>query len=508
MNNFETIEFTYPIAIDFILYSLLMIGIGFYFWHKNKTAEDYFIGNKGMGPAVSALSAGASDMSGWLLMGLPGAVLTYGLGQTYIAIGLSVGALLNWIFVAKRLRIYTEIESNCITIPDYFETRFNDKSHILRIICAIVILVFFTVYISSGLVAGAKLFESLFSIKYNYALLIGTSLIVFYTFLGGYKAVCWTDLIQGILMMLALIIIPSVMLNEIGGITKAFNTISTISESNINFLSMSEGLTIIGIISSLAWGLGYFGQPHILVRFMSIKNTKDIPTATFIGISWMVVSLFGAIMMGFLGIAYLHISKVNLNDPERIFIVMSQILFNPWVSGILLSAILAAIMSTASSQLLVSSSTLAEDFYRKIFRRDAHPKTVIILSRISVLLVSLVAFLISTNKNSSILQIVSYAWAGFGASFGSVIIMSLFCKNISKLGAILGMSFGAITVIIWENIHIILETSKNELSGFWNIYSIIPGFAVSVIFIILGSKIKPANKELVENFNNMLNKLK
>lgn len=518
VNSLETVELSYPIVIDFVLYSLLMIGIGFYFWRKNKTVEDYFIGDKGMGPVVSALSAGASDMSGWLLMGLPGAILMYGLGQTYIAIGLSVGALINWAFVAKRLRIYTDVKDDCITIPDYFETRFSDDSHILRIICAIVILIFFTVYISSGLVGGAKLFESLFSIKYDHALTTGTVLIVIYTFMGGYKAVCWTDLIQGLLMMFALVIIPYVMLDEIGGMSEALNIIKEFgTQSGKDFLSMSTGLTFIGVISSLAWGLGYFGQPHILVRFMSIKSTKDIPTATFVGISWMVISLAGAVLMGFLGIAYLQKTGTPLNDPERIFIVMSQLLFNPWISGVLLSAILAAIMSTASSQLLVSGSTLAEDFYRKILNREADPKFVMTFSRISVLLVAVVAFFISRDKDASILNIVSYAWAGFGASFGSVIVVSLFWRNTSRLGAILGMSFGAIVVLVWENIYklfgfadkgeMIKLIESGGMSEIWTIYSIIPGFLIAVLFIIIGSKIQKVREGTKAVFDGMLEKL-
>ncbi|MBZ7986664.1 sodium/proline symporter PutP [Campylobacter canadensis] len=503
MNSFEVVHFNTAIIVDFILYSLLMIFIGFYFWRKNKNSHDYFLGDKNMGPVVSALSAGASDMSAWLLMGLPGAVLALGLGQTYIAIGLSIGATLNWLIVAKRLRIYTDIKEDCITIPDFFESRFNDEKHILRIICAFVILVFFTIYISSGLVAGAKLFEKLFLINYNTALIIGTFIIVFYTFLGGYKAVCWTDLIQGLLMMLALIVVPITMLNEIGGFDKAISVIKDLSiTNNINYLSLSSDVGIIAIISSLAWGLGYFGQPHILVRFMSIKSVNDIKQATFIGISWMVISLLGAIMVGFLGIAYLKVSNVSLNDPERIFILMSQILFNPWVAGILLSAILAAIMSTASSQLLVSSSTLAQDFYKKIFKKDASNKTIMFISRLSVLIVSLIAFLLSTNENSSILKIVSYAWAGFGASFGSVILLSLFWKNMSRFGAILGMAAGAICVIIWESI----QANMLFKSAIFELYSIIPAFIVAVVFIIIGSLLKKDDSYLIHE--KMLKNLK
>ncbi|EMQ6244968.1 sodium/proline symporter PutP [Campylobacter upsaliensis] len=486
----EVVKINTEIAITFIAYSALMLFIGFYFYRKNKSTEDYFLGGRSLGPVVSALSAGASDMSGWLLMGLPGALYVSGFVESYIAIGLSIGAFLNWIFVAKRLRIYTSVIANSITIPDYFETRFDDDKHILRIVCAIVILVFFTFYVSSGLVGGAKLFESTFGIDYTHALTTGTIIIVLYTFLGGYKAVCWTDMIQGLLMMSALIIVPLVMLSNLGGYEAAISIVQEIKPQN---LSMSEGVSLLTIISALAWGLGYFGQPHILVRFMSIRSTKEIPTATIVGISWMVISLIGACFIGILGIAYVHKFNLTLQDPEKIFIVMSQLLFNPWIAGILLSAILAAIMSTASSQLLVSSSTLAEDFYRRIFKQDASSQMVMRLGRIGVLLVALIAFLISTDKNSSVLSIVAYAWAGFGASFGSVMLFSLFWSKMTRMGAIAGMVTGAVVVVAW----------KNYLAGALNfpIYEIVPGFVCASLVIIIVSlmtKVRPGTQKAYE----------
>ncbi|EOZ2160957.1 sodium/proline symporter PutP [Campylobacter coli] len=486
----ETVQINTPIAIMFVAYAALMLYIGFYFYRQNKNTEDYFLGGRSLGPVVSALSAGASDMSGWLLMGLPGALYANGLIESYIAIGLSIGALLNWSFVAKRLRIYTSVIANSITIPDYFETRFDDDKHILRIVCAIVILIFFTFYVSSGLVGGAKLFEATFGIRYEYALTTGTLIIVAYTFLGGYKAVCWTDLLQGLLMMGALIVVPAVMLYHLGGFGEAM---AVIEEIKPNALSMGEGIGALSIVSALAWGLGYFGQPHILVRFMSIRSTKDIPTATFVGISWMVISLIGACFIGLLGIAYVHKFELTLQDPEKIFIVMSQLLFNPWIAGILLSAILAAIMSTASSQLLVSSSTIAEDFYKRIFNKEASNKTVMNLGRIGVLLVALVAFVISTDKESSVLSIVAYAWAGFGASFGSVMLFSLFWSRMTRIGAILGMITGAAVVVLW----------KNYLAELFNfpIYEIVPGFVAASAVIIIASlltQVRPGTKAAYE----------
>ncbi|EAH8675027.1 sodium/proline symporter PutP [Campylobacter coli] len=486
----ETVQINTPIAIMFVAYAALMLYIGFYFYRQNKNTEDYFLGGRSLGPVVSALSAGASDMSGWLLMGLPGALYASGLIESYIAIGLSIGALLNWSFVAKRLRIYTSVIANSITIPDYFETRFDDDKHILRIVCAIVILIFFTFYVSSGLVGGAKLFEATFGIRYEYALTTGTLIIVAYTFLGGYKAVCWTDLLQGLLMMGALIVVPAVMLYHLGGFGEAM---AVIEEIKPNALSMGEGIGVLSIVSALAWGLGYFGQPHILVRFMSIRSTKDIPAATFVGISWMVISLIGACFIGLLGIAYVHKFELTLQDPEKIFIVMSQLLFNPWIAGILLSAILAAIMSTASSQLLVSSSTIAEDFYKRIFNKEASNKTVMNLGRIGVLLVALVAFVISTDKESSVLSIVAYAWAGFGASFGSVMLFSLFWSRMTRIGAILGMITGAVMVVLW----------KNYLAELFNfpIYEIVPGFVAASAVIIIASlltQVRPGTKAAYE----------
>ncbi|TKX32895.1 sodium/proline symporter PutP [Campylobacter aviculae] len=488
----ENVYMGVPIIIIFLIYTILMLYIGFYFYKQNKNTEDYFLGGRSMGPVISALSAGASDMSGWLLMGLPGALYVSGFVDSYIAIGLTIGASFNWIFVAKRLRIYTSVIANSLTIPDYFETRFDDDKHILRIVCATIILIFFTFYVSSGLVSGAKLFESTFGIAYEYALTMGTIIIVAYTFLGGYKAVCWTDMIQGLLMIAALIIVPLVMLFHLGGFNEAMNIVKEIKP---NALSMGEGVGVISIISALAWGLGYFGQPHILVRFMSIRSIKDIPMATFIGIVWMAICLLSACMIGILGIAYVYKFELSLQDPEKIFILMSQLLFNPWIAGILLSAILAAIMSTASSQLLVSSSTIAEDFYKKIFREDAPAHVVLNLGKIGVLLVSIIAFLISTDKNSSVLSIVSYAWAGFGASFGSVMLFSLFWGRMTRIGAILGMITGAVVVVLWKNF------ANSDL------YEIVPGFLAASAMIIIASLLTNVQSGTKAAYERMLKEL-
>ncbi|BCD45669.1 sodium/proline symporter PutP [Helicobacter suis] len=489
-------QINYQVFTVFVLYSVLMLAIGFYFYKKNETTEDYFLGDRSMGPVVSALSAGASDMSGWLLMGLPGALYVSGLINSHIAIGLTIGACINWILIAKRLRVYTSVIANSITIPDYFETRFSDDKHILRLLSAIVILIFFTFYVSSGLVSGAKLFEATFGVKYNHALITGTLIIVTYTFLGGYKAVCWTDLLQGLLMMGALVAVPCMMLYHLGGFGHSFDLIAQVKPNNLTFL---EGTSLVTIISSLAWGLGYFGQPHILVRFMSIRSIKEIPQATAVGISWMAISLIGSCLIGLLGVAYVAKFHLSLDDPEKIFIHMSATLFNPWISGVLLSAILAAVMSTASSQLLVSSSTIAEDFYSKIFNKQAPVQAVMLVSRAAVLAVACIAFLISTDRNASVLKIVSYAWAGFGASFGTVILFSLFWARMTRIGAIMGMIFGASTVILYD------KFGKVYL----DIYEIVPGFIASslaiVIFSLLSS-VRPGTKDAFDLVVQEINK--
>lgn len=494
--HLESVQINTQITIVFFAYALLMLYIGFYFFRKNRNSEDYFLGGRGMGPIVSALSAGASDMSGWLLMGLPGALYVSGFVESYIAIGLTLGATANWTLVARRLRTFTHIFSD-ITIADFFESRFDDGArHTLRLVCAAVTLVFFTFYVSSGLVAGAKLFETTFGVGYTFSLVVGTLIIVTYTFLGGYKAVCWTDLIQGLLMMGALIAVPLAMIFAIGGVGEAAAIIRASKPEMLNFGLIGGGVSGVAVISALAWGLGYFGQPHILVRFISIRSVKDVPTATLVGISWMAVSLIGACAMGVVGYAFVTKFGVDLRDPERIFIVMSQSLFTPWVTGILLSAILAAIMSTASSQLLVSSSTIAEDFYKHVMRRDAAPAVILRIGRVGVLAVAGVAFWLAMDENSSVLKIVSYAWAGFGASFGSVMIFALFWRRMTRGGAVAGMVAGAVAVVVWKNLV--------EPAWGFGLYEIVPGFAAACVAIVAVSLAGRADERVVARFDKMV----
>lgn len=483
------------VLISFSLYMVLMVGIGFYFYFKTDDLSDYVLGGRGLGPGVTALSAGASDMSGWLLLGLPGMMYSDGLVGAWIAIGLFIGAYLNWHYVAKPLRVYTHYLNDAITIPDYFSNRFADKKSTLRIVTAIVILVFYTLYTSSGLVGGAKLFEATFNLDYSTALIVGSIIIVSYTFLGGYNAVSWTDFIQGILMMLALVITPLVVIFELGGISEALKIIEHTDIEKLNFISSS---TIIGAISLMAWGLGYFGQPHILVRFMSIRDEDEMERAKAIGMTWMGLSIIGSLAVGFFGFAYVVANGVDLQDSEKIFITLTQLLFNPWIAGFLLAAILAAIMSTIDSQLLVSSSVLTRDIYHSFLRKDASDKELVWVGRATVIAIAVIAWYLSTDRNSSVLQLVSYAWAGFGAAFGPLIILSLYNANITRAGAIAGMITGSVTVIFYKQLE----------GGIFDLYELLPGFVLAWIAILVFSKFgEQASQEDKDIFKEVQQKL-
>nr|AWJ66440.1 proline/sodium symporter [uncultured bacterium] len=413
--------------VSLALYFIVMLGIGLYAYKKSTDdVSGYMLGGRALGPGVTALSAGASDMSGWMLMGLPGAIYVSGVSQLWIAVGLLIGAYLNYLIVAPRLRTYTEVANDSITIPDYFANRFDDKTRVLRVFSSVVIIIFFTLYTSASLVAGGKLFaSSAFGLDYSLGLWVTAGVVCAYTLFGGFLAVSMTDFVQGCIMFVALVLVPIVAIFDLGGMTQVSNTVESINPDYLEFFRdasiadpMLNQLSILGIISLLAWGLGYFGQPHIIVRFMAIRSVKDIPAARRIGISWMFVSIIGAMVTGFVGIAYVAETKMQLNDAETIFIIFSQFLFHPLISGFLLAAILAAIMSTISSQLLVTSSSLTEDFYKAFLRRDASDRELVTVGRISVLLVSLVAIALAWDPNSTILGLVANAWAGFGAAFG------------------------------------------------------------------------------------------
>ncbi|MBK4775448.1 sodium/proline symporter PutP [Candidatus Pantoea edessiphila] len=481
-----------PMVVTFVIYIFAMIIIGFIGYYSTKNFNDYILGGRRLGSVVTALSAGASDMSGWLLMGLPGAIFISGISESWIAIGLIIGAWLNWKIVASRLRLQTEHHNNALTLPDFFANRFEDHSKILRVISAIIILVFFTIYCSSGIVAGARLFETTFHVSYKYALIAGAITTIIYTLIGGFLAVSWTDTVQASLMIFALILTPITVIISSGGLTNAFSIIEAKGMSNIDML---KDLSIVQIISLLGWGLGYFGQPHILARFMAAKSHRSILMARRISMTWMILCLIGAISVGFFSIAYFENNPEQstsvIENSERVFIEIARILFNPWISGILLSAILAAIMSTLSCQLLVCSSALTEDLYKSFLRTNASQKELVWVGRFMVLLIAIIAIILALDPNNLILSLVSYAWAGFGAAFGPVVLFSVCWRHMNRNGALAGMIVGALTVLLWKNY------------GWTQLYEIVPGFIFSSIAIIIFSFVgdKPSSK-IIKRFDN------
>jgi len=482
------------VIVSLSAYFAAMIAIGLYAWRKSTDdISGYLLGGRRLSAPVAALSAGASDMSGWLLLGLPGAAFVSGLSAGWIAIGLVIGALLNYLIVAPRLRVHTERTGNAITIPEYFEKRFEDRSHALRVIASIVIIIFFTLYTSSGLVAGGKLFETAFGADYALGLWVTAGVVLAYTLVGGFLAVSLTDFVQGTIMFVALVLVPVVAFTELGG-----GIGGDVAGVNADALDLFAGMTAIGIVSSMAWGLGYFGQPHIIVRFMAVRSVRDVPTMRNIGMSWMIVTLIGALATGFVGLAYATRNGIAVNDPETIFVVMSQLLFHPLIAGFMLAALLAAIMSTISSQLLVSSSSLTEDFYRIYLRRDASQRELVTVGRASVLAVALVAAWLALDPESNILGLVANAWAGFGAAFGPIVILSLTWKRLTRNGALAGMLVGAATVLFW--IYAPVLAGGDTLSSV--IYEIVPGFLLcglaAVVVSVAGS---PPPESVIQTFD-------
>lgn len=463
--------------ITFGVYLLFLMAIGVYFYVKTDTHEEYILGGRGVGYWVTAMSAQASDMSGWLLLGLPGAVYLSGLKQIWVIIGLTIGTYINWKLVAPRLRMQTE-EHEALTIPTFISRKSNDTKGYVKTFSAIVILFFFTIYSASGLVSNGKLFESLLGIDYRLGVLIGGGTIIFYTFLGGYLAGVWTDFFQGILMFFAIIIVPVVAYFAVGG-SGAIDVAMTQKSISINLLKYPEALSIPVIISGLGWGLGYFGQPHIIVKFMSIKSVDELWKARLIAMVWVVISLVGSIAIGLTGIALYK----TVQDPEKIFIYMIGKLFNPWVAGVLYAAILSAIMSTISAQLLVASNTLTEDFYKYIVKREKSNKELIWVGRICIIIIFVIATLLAMNPNSEVLSLVSYAWAGFGAVFSPVILFVLYKKEIYWKNILISMTVATVTVILWN------QSGLGKI-----IYEIVPGFLMNVIVLYILEKINKDKK--------------
>ncbi|OBF96269.1 sodium/proline symporter [Mycobacterium sp. 852002-51152_SCH6134967] len=455
------------------LYFAVMIAIGFYAYRQTSDLDDYMLGGRRLTPTVAALSAGASDMSGWLLLGVPGAIYASGLLESWIVIGLVIGAWLNWKFVAPRLRAYTEIANNSITVPSFFENRLRDKSHVLRISAGTIILVFFTFYVSSGMVAGGVFFESSFGSSYLTGMLLVAGVTLCYTLFGGFLGASLTDVAQGLLMLAALVTVPVAAILAIGGpgelvdLVQAADAVHNVGNpgDEIHRTSLFFGGSFLAIVSAAAWGIGYFGQPHIIVRFMAMRSSADAKAGRRIGISWMILTSAGAITTGYAGLAYFFKEDVTLENPETVFLRLAQVMFHPFVAGVVLAAVLAAIMSTISSQLIVCSSALVEDIYRA-FGKEASPTRLVLYGRLGVLTVAVVAVLLALNPDGTILDLVGFAWAGFGAAFGPLIILSLFWRKLTSAGAIAGMIAGAVVVGVWGQ----TEALSSAM------YEIVPGF--------------------------------
>ena len=473
------------IVATFLAYVLFMLYLGWRARERLRDVKDYLLAGRGIGRWVAALSAGASDMSGWLLLGLPGYAYLAGLEAGWLVLGLALGTYANWHLIAPRLRVATEKAGDALTIPSYLERRFNDHSGVLRMTAALLILIFFLFYASSGLVAAGKLFEEVFGIPYITAVVIGTLVIIVYTLLGGFLAVSWTDVAQGLLMAAALIVVPLTVIALQGGTGE---TVAELRDTNAELLNpltstAGEPLSLIAILSLLAWGLGYFGQPHILARFMAIKSVDLIPGARRIAISWSLLAMLGASAVGLAGIGWLE-PALDGADSEKVFILLASQLFHPLVAGVLLAAILAAIMSTADSQLLVAASALSEDLYRRLLGRDADDRKMITVARIAVVVIAVLAFGLATDPDSKVLDLVAYAWAGFGAAFGPVILLSLFWLRMSRAAALAGMLVGGLTVWVWKTLE----------GGWFDLYELLPAFVASLLACLVAGWLRPLRK--------------
>ncbi|MGO0603105.1 sodium/proline symporter PutP [Brevibacterium linens] len=475
--------------IAIVLYFIGMLAIGWFAYRKTRNnLDEYMLAGRGLRPGVAALSAGASDMSGWLLMGLPGAIYVSGLIEAWIAVGLTVGAWINWKIVAPRLRAFTEKAGDSITIPSFFEQRLKDRTRLLRIVCGIIILVFFTFYVSSGMVAAGKFFESSFGLNYLGGMLLVAAITMVYTLFGGFLGATLTDVAQGLLMFAALIAVPIVAVINAGGPSTVISNVTEIDPGLLSLVGSGDFwtfATIASIVSALAWGLGYFGQPHIIVRFMALRTPADAGVARRIGISWMAISALGAIATAIVGISYFsQHADMEPADAETVFLDLAQILFHPFIAGLVLAAVLAAIMSTISSQLVVTSSALIEDLFKIVALRTGstrtlQDKTYVLLGRLGVLVVAIIAVVLAISPSNSILDLVAFAWAGFGASFGPIVLLTLFWKRLSNWGALFGLLSGAVVAFVWGQV----STPMTDA-----IYEIIPGFIVNLVVAVVVSR--------------------
>ncbi len=473
------IETDGAIVLTFVAYIVVVLAVGAVAWSRTSDLKDYILGGRRLGRWVTALSAQASDMSGWLLMGLPGYAYVAGMEATWLLLGLLVGTWANWRFTAERLRRATEACGDALTLPDYLERRFDDPSGVLRLLSAVFILVFFTFYTSSGLVAGGRLFEEVFGLDYLTAVTAGGATVVVYTFVGGFLAVSWTDLIQGMLMFVALVVVAAIGVYLVGGLDGVLAGMEAANPALLDPMTdaVGEPLGFIAIASLLGWGLGYFGQPHVLARFMAAGSPEHIPDSRRIAMVWVTVALAAGLVVGMTGIGLLD-QRLTGPETEKVFIVMSTVLLHPVVAGVCLSGILAAVMSTADSQLLVASSAVSEDLYKGFFKRDAGPRELLWVGRLAVIGIALLAFSLAASPDSKVLDLVAYAWAGFGAAFGPVIVMSLYWKGMTRDGAIAGVLTGGLTVIVW----------KQLAGGLFDLYEIVPGVVLSIVAIVFFSR--------------------
>ena len=471
--------------IAFILYFIVVLGIGVYFFFRDKGGgeKEYFLGGRSMGPWVTALSAQASDMSAWLLMGLPGSILAFGLGQIWIGIGLVLGTSANWIFVATRLRRFSKAANDSITLPQYLCHRFAAKNPALQIISAVIFLVCFTIYVASSFVAGATVFTTVFpSLGTRTAMLIFALIIIIYTFLGGYKAVCWTDFFQGLMMLAALLAVPIVVMATQELDTAALNTVYVNVKDGTEYVFGSSvfGASWQEILSGLAWGLGYFGMPHILVRFMAIEKPSMVKKSATVAIIWVILSLAATCLIAYFGRMLIADELLPQGLQKNVFIALARMLFPAAICGLLMAAIIAASMSTADSQLLVASSSFTADIYKPVIRKNASEKEVLWMGRLIVFIVAVVAFFIASSKGEgaqAIMDMVENAWGGFGAAFGPVVILSLFWRRMTYHGAVAGVIGGAVTDVAWYLF----------LSGPTGVYELFPGFIVGLLCAVIGS---------------------
>ncbi len=480
------------VLMAFIIYFALVLGVGFYFYKRSSNMEDYILGGRSMNPYVTALSAQASDMSSWLLMGLPGAVLLMGLGEAWIGIGLAAGSYLSWLFVAKRLRKHSVVAGNSLTVPEFFSNRYKDKKGYLRFVCGLIILFFFVIYVASGFKGCGVTLQTIFpELSVELAMCIGGVIIIAYTFLGGYKAVCWTDFFQGLLMLVAVVVVPLAAIGALGGwgdLEAGWAEVGVEQFTNL-FWDNGSALGFIAILSLLAWAFGYFGMPHIVVRYMSIRDPEEVKVSRRVSLVWIVIALSAAILVGMVGRVYVGEAEVMSDgfNAEHIFLRMAGDLFAPIIAGLFFAAVMAAIMSTADSQLLVASSSITNDILGK-YEKYNDPRKLMWVSRIVVVVVAVLALVLALFGGNNIMGLVSYAWAGFGAAFGPLMILSLYWKRMNLQGAIASVFTGFLTVILWNTF----------LTASTGVYELLPGFIFAAVAGVLVSLATPAPSEEIQ----------